>query len=79
MGDPFKDVRRLHDEISGVALTKQILIERFKMMLDAEQEAVKNLDTRAAPFVEMAETMSTRLRAASRALQEVREVLQGVK
>ena len=79
MGDPYKAVRQLHSEAQGLAVSKQGLIERFKMMLDAEQERVNDLDKRAAPFLDMAQEIVEKMAAANNAMRQVRDVLQGVK
>ena len=79
MGDPYKAVRQLASEAQGLAVSKQGLIERFKILLDVEQEVVNDLDKRAAPFLEMAQDITLRLGAANTAMRDVRAVLQGVK
>jgi hypothetical protein len=79
MGNPYKAVRQLHSEAQELAISKQGLMERFKMMVDAEEERVNDLDKRAAPFLEMAQEIGEKVAIASRTIHEVRLILQGVK
>jgi len=79
MGDPYRAVRQLHAQAQELAVSKEGLIERFKMMLDAEQERVNDLDKRAAPFLDMAREIGQTMMAASHAIEAVRSTLQGVK
>jgi hypothetical protein len=79
MGDPYKAVRELHSEAQRLSISKEGLIERFKMMLDVEQEQVNILDKHAAPFLDMAQEIAQKLAAANHTIHEVRSALQGVK